>query len=196
MDNPEEDRLESIHFNNVLRTFQQYRIYSVRVLSFPGDPLLVPISSPTCCHFLTCQLSANSRRLRDYYALPLQHQALLDNLGWRKKIDLVDERIEANSRFLKTIVDYPAFFEGDSDQDEDGDECEHDDEDASGDSGNEHNGTTGIASVVEDEDEEDSGMEHSLEYVSFQPFAQPLFSPKGTPSIRRSARGSCTFPCP
>jgi carnosine N-methyltransferase len=80
----------------------------------------------------TYELSANSRRLRDYYALPLQHQAMLDSLGWRTKIDLVDQRIEANARFLKTIVDYPEIFEGDSDQQE----HEHDDEDADDDSDN------------------------------------------------------------
>lgn len=57
------------------------------------------------------QLSANSRRLRDYYALPLAHQSLLESLGWRKKIDLVDERIEANSRFLRAVVDYPEIFD-------------------------------------------------------------------------------------
>lgn len=69
----------------------------------------------TCCADLffvvKSQLSANSRRLRDYYALPLSHQSLLDSLGWRKKIDLVDERIEANSRFLRAVVDYPEIFD-------------------------------------------------------------------------------------
>lgn len=78
------------------------------------------------------KLSANSRRLRDYYALPLHHQALLDSLGWRTKIDLVDQRIEANARFLKTIVDYPEIFEGDSDQEE----HEHDYKGAGDDSDN------------------------------------------------------------
>ena len=161
MANPrEEDRLESIHFNNVLRAFQQYRIYSVRILSYPRNSPPTPTCSSTCYRFLTCQLSANSRRLRDYYALPLQHQALLDSLGWRKKIDLVDERIEANARFLKTVVDYPAFFEGDSDHDDDEDEDEREHEDASGGPGDEDHETTGIATV--DEDVEDFGMEHSL----------------------------------
>lgn len=84
-DDEDPEQLENLHFQSVISTFQQYRAYS---------------------------LSANSRRLRDYYALPLEHQALLDGLGWRKKIDLVDERVEANSRFLKAIVDYPEIFEG------------------------------------------------------------------------------------
>lgn len=60
---------------------------------------------------LISQLSANSRRLRDYYSLPLAHQSLLDSLGWRKKIDLVDERVEANARFLRAVVDYPEIFD-------------------------------------------------------------------------------------
>ena len=61
--------------------------------------------------------------------MPLQHQALLDSLGWRTKIDLVDQRIEVNARFLRTIVDYPEIFEGDSDH-------EHDDEGNGDDSDN------------------------------------------------------------
>jgi hypothetical protein len=81
--------------------------------------------------FAVVKLSANSRRLRDYYALPRRHQILLDSLGWRKKIDLVDERIEANTRFLRTVINYPEIFEGDSDLGEKG-ETEDDDEDVSG----------------------------------------------------------------
>lgn len=49
--------------------------------------------------------------MKDFLRTPLAHQALLESLGWRKKIDLVDDRIEANAKFLKEIVDYPEIFE-------------------------------------------------------------------------------------
>ena len=35
----------------------------------------------------------------------------MNELGWRKKIDLVDDCIEANAKFLKEIVDYPEIFD-------------------------------------------------------------------------------------
>ncbi|KAF9505920.1 hypothetical protein BS47DRAFT_1305975, partial [Hydnum rufescens UP504] len=83
---PTDEELETIHFNSVVAAFEQYRSYS---------------------------LSANSRRLKDFYTLPTAHQKLLNGLGWRNKIDLVDEKIEANAKFLKSIVDYPQIFEDD-----------------------------------------------------------------------------------
>jgi hypothetical protein len=68
--------------------------------------------------YLIEKLSANSRRLKDFLSLPLSHQKLLEDLGWRKKIDLVDEKIEANAAFLKQIVADPQIFDGEEDDED------------------------------------------------------------------------------
>ena len=106
------------------------------------------------------QLSANSRRLKDFYTLPIADQKLLDELGWRKKIDLVDEKIEANARFLKSIVDYPQIFEGDDEEDEE----EGEDED---DGRNEH--SRGHSDQTKDSDEDAARGTHlSKSYLPIQ----------------------------
>ncbi|SRR6266436_10191801 len=84
--------LEDLHFGTVLDAFAQYRQYS---------------------------LSANSRRLKDFYSLPISHQNLLNELGFRKKIDMVDQRIEANAKFLHAVVDHPDIFTEDHPSGED-----------------------------------------------------------------------------
>ncbi|KAF8333131.1 N2227-like protein-domain-containing protein [Cantharellus anzutake] len=77
--------LEDLHFRTVLDAFAHYRQYS---------------------------LSANARRLKDFYSLPLAHQKLLNELGFRERIDMVDQRIEANAKFLNAVVDHPDIFNG------------------------------------------------------------------------------------
>ncbi|KAF6745474.1 N2227-domain-containing protein [Ephemerocybe angulata] len=85
---------ERIHFQNVITTFNNYGQYS---------------------------LSANNRRRRDIYSLPLEDQDLLDSLGYKKKLDDADKAILANADFLSKIVENPEIFGHELD-DEDNDE--------------------------------------------------------------------------
>ena len=56
------------------------------------------------------QLSANHRRRKDLSTLPLADRALLDDLGYKKKLQEVDEAILANAKFLNKIVENPEIF--------------------------------------------------------------------------------------
>lgn len=56
------------------------------------------------------QLSANNRRRKDIYKLPRADQELLTALGYKTKLQLVDEAILANAKFLKQIVADPEIF--------------------------------------------------------------------------------------
>ncbi|KIM53992.1 hypothetical protein SCLCIDRAFT_137704 [Scleroderma citrinum Foug A] len=79
----EEVAEEQVHFQNVVQTFRQYARYS---------------------------LSANHRRRKDLSTLPLADRALLDDLGYKKKLQEVDEAILANAKFLNKIVENPEIF--------------------------------------------------------------------------------------
>ncbi|KAF8879826.1 N2227-like protein-domain-containing protein [Infundibulicybe gibba] len=74
---------EQIHFANVIATFQNYTQNS---------------------------LAANNRRRKDIYALPKADQDLLEKLGYKQKLDDVDNAIVANSDFLSQIVADPEIF--------------------------------------------------------------------------------------
>ncbi|KAH7908543.1 N2227-like protein-domain-containing protein, partial [Hygrophoropsis aurantiaca] len=74
---------EQIHFTNVVTTFQQYAQYS---------------------------LAANNRRRKDLYTLPPNDKKLLDNIGYREKLNAVDKAILVNAEFLKQIVANPEIF--------------------------------------------------------------------------------------
>jgi len=56
------------------------------------------------------QLSANHRRRKDLSTLPLADRALLDDLGYKKKLQEVDEAILSNAKFLNKIVENPEIF--------------------------------------------------------------------------------------
>ncbi|KAK7055822.1 carnosine N-methyltransferase [Favolaschia claudopus] len=74
---------EQIHFANVIVTFKNYAQYS---------------------------LSANNRRRKDFFTLPKQDQELLERLGYKAKLDLVDNAILANADFLSKVVSDPEIF--------------------------------------------------------------------------------------
>ncbi|KAK0447258.1 N2227-like protein-domain-containing protein [Armillaria borealis] len=83
---------EKRHFSNVIATFHKYTQYS---------------------------LTANNRRRRDLFTLPKADQDLLASLGYKEKLNLVDDAILANAAFLNQIVANPEIFGHDVD-DEDG----------------------------------------------------------------------------
>ncbi|KAK2466532.1 hypothetical protein APHAL10511_001394 [Amanita phalloides] len=74
---------ERKHFQEVITTFRNYARYSI---------------------------SANNKRRRDIYKLPRVDQEILDSLGYKKKIDDVDQAILANDRFVQQIVENPEIF--------------------------------------------------------------------------------------
>jgi hypothetical protein len=75
---------EQIQFTTVVSTFKNYEKYS---------------------------LSANNRRRKDIYTLPRADQELLDGLGYKNKLDAVDQAIVANSTFLAKIVEDTEIFD-------------------------------------------------------------------------------------
>ncbi|KIJ64917.1 hypothetical protein HYDPIDRAFT_111601 [Hydnomerulius pinastri MD-312] len=79
---------EQMHFSNVVTTFRQYAQYS---------------------------LAANNRRRKDVHMLPQADKALLDALGYKKKLQEVDTAILANADFLNKIVADPEIFGHDLD---------------------------------------------------------------------------------
>ncbi|KAJ7066398.1 N2227-domain-containing protein [Mycena amicta] len=74
---------EQLHFANVISAFQNYANYS---------------------------LSANNRRRKDFYTLNKEDQELLARLGYREKLDAVDEAIGKNAEFLTGVVADPEIF--------------------------------------------------------------------------------------
>ncbi|KAF7308312.1 N2227 domain-containing protein [Mycena chlorophos] len=76
-------KAQQLHFANVVSTFQNYAQYS---------------------------LSANNRRRKDLYTLPKADQELLSRLGYREKLDAVDEAIAKNADFLNGVVADPEIF--------------------------------------------------------------------------------------
>lgn len=55
-------------------------------------------------------MSANNRRRKDIYKLPQSDQEVLESLGYKQKLDEVDNAIRANAEFLKLIVESPEIF--------------------------------------------------------------------------------------
>jgi hypothetical protein len=68
----------------------------------------------------SAQLAGNNRRRKDIFTLPLEDQALLDQLGYKRKLLEIDDAILANAAFLNQIVANPEIFES-SPEDEDQD---------------------------------------------------------------------------
>lgn len=79
----QERRDEVAHFMKIVTAFRQYEAYAI---------------------------SANTRRRRDFYRLPKEDKEILDSLGWRKQLDMVDELIHENAKVLEGIVANPAIF--------------------------------------------------------------------------------------
>ncbi|KAH9045932.1 N2227-domain-containing protein [Lactarius hengduanensis] len=75
---------EQVHFQNVITAFQRYATYT---------------------------LAGNNRRRKDVFTLPREDQALLEQLGYKRKLADVDDAILANAAFLNQIVANPAIFE-------------------------------------------------------------------------------------
>ncbi|KAG5341441.1 hypothetical protein C0989_010381 [Termitomyces sp. Mn162] len=84
---------EEIHFSNVITTFRNYAQYS---------------------------LAANNRRRKDIYCLPSADQQVLEAIGYKKKLDQVDDAIRANAEFLALIVANPEIFGHEVDADAEG----------------------------------------------------------------------------
>ncbi|KAG6830182.1 hypothetical protein H0H87_008958 [Tephrocybe sp. NHM501043] len=84
---------EEIHFNNVITTFRNYAQYS---------------------------LAANNRRRKDIYRLPTADQQVLEVLGYKEKLDQVDDAIRKNAEFLSLIVASPEIFGRGLEAEEDG----------------------------------------------------------------------------
>lgn len=82
---------EQIHFQNVITAFQRYAPYT---------------------------LAGNNRRRKDVFTLPREDQALLEQLGYKRKLAAVDDAILTNSAFLNQIVANPAIFENGTPGDE------------------------------------------------------------------------------
>ncbi|KAJ3848069.1 N2227-domain-containing protein [Lentinula lateritia] len=87
---------EERHFSNVVATFRKYTSY---------------------------HLAANNRRRKDLFTLPKADRELLEQLGYKEKLDQVDKAILANEQFLNKIVIDPEIFGDDgNDAVEEGDE--------------------------------------------------------------------------
>ncbi|KAF8582380.1 N2227-domain-containing protein [Ramaria rubella] len=86
---------EQIHFSNIVATFERYEQHSI---------------------------SANLRRRKDFFQLPSEDQKLLEEIGWKKKLDEIDTAIQANARFLRNIVISPEIFERRTDGDNEGED--------------------------------------------------------------------------
>ncbi|KAG8991336.1 hypothetical protein FRB90_001390 [Tulasnella sp. 427] len=86
------DELEAQHFAKVIKTFREYETY---------------------------HLSANNRRRKDFLRVPRKNQELLEQVGWKKRLEEVDEKIAANQAFLNLLVDHPDIFSYEDQDDQD-----------------------------------------------------------------------------
>ncbi|KIY65522.1 N2227-domain-containing protein [Cylindrobasidium torrendii FP15055 ss-10] len=83
-------------FSNVISTFRQYSQYS---------------------------LSSNNRRRRDLFKLPKADQEVFIALGYRDKLNEVDEAIIKNAEFIEEIVDRPEIFGVEAEMEVDDEGC-------------------------------------------------------------------------
>ncbi|TFK75538.1 N2227-domain-containing protein [Pluteus cervinus] len=82
---------EQRHFANVIASFKRYAQYS---------------------------LSANNRRRQTIYNLPLEDRDILHKLGYRAKLDKIDQAILVNANFLDQMIAQPEIFGQDMETDE------------------------------------------------------------------------------
>lgn len=108
-------------FLNVVATFEQYETYAVSVSASINNQHLLRVACPRS------KLSANNRRRKDFYTLPLADQKLLDELGYKTKLAEVDKAIIANAQFVRQMVAEPQIFsELDTDEEDEGDDVDGD----------------------------------------------------------------------
>lgn len=114
----EEQRL----FLNVVATFEQYETYAVSVSASIKKPAFTEGPRVACPR---SKLSANNRRRKDFYTLPLADQKLLDELGYKTKLAEVDKAIIANAQFVRQMVAEPQIFsETDTDEEDEADDVD------------------------------------------------------------------------
>jgi carnosine N-methyltransferase len=108
------DEEEQMHFQNVITAIQQYAPYTVCPCALTHAAVVL-----NGCG----QLAGNNRRRKDIFALPREDQALIEQLGYKRKLSQVDDAILANAAFLNQIVANPEIFEngGPSESEEGGD---------------------------------------------------------------------------
>lgn len=93
---------EQIHFQKVITAFQRYAPFTVSAF-ICAYVQLFPLNNQ--------QLAGNNRRRKDVFTLPREDQALLEQLGYKRKLAAVDDAILTNAAFLNQIVANPAIFE-------------------------------------------------------------------------------------
>lgn len=71
------------HFLKIVFAFRQYEAYSI---------------------------TANNKRRRDFFKLPEEDRKLLEALGWKARLDKVDECIAVNAGVLQAFVENPEIF--------------------------------------------------------------------------------------
>ena len=71
------------HFLKIISAFRQYEVYSI---------------------------TANNKRRRDFFKLPEEDRKLLEALGWKARLDKVDECIAVNAGVLQAFVESPEIF--------------------------------------------------------------------------------------
>ena len=55
-------------------------------------------------------ITANNKRRRDFFKLPEEDRILLEALGWKARLDKVDECIAVNAGVLRAFVENPEIF--------------------------------------------------------------------------------------
>ena len=66
--------------------------------------------------YSSTQLSANNRRRKDLYSLQKADQDVLNDLGYKEKLEAIDKAILVNASFLAQIVQDPEIFGHDLDE--------------------------------------------------------------------------------
>ena len=74
--------------------------------------------TPISWIYSSTQLSANNRRRKDLYSLSKADQNLLNDLGYKEKLEAIDKAILVNASFLAQIVVDPEIFGHDLDANE------------------------------------------------------------------------------
>lgn len=55
-------------------------------------------------------ISANTRRRRDFFKIPVEDRTLLESVGWKSHLDKVDDLIAENAKVLNQLVANPTIF--------------------------------------------------------------------------------------
>ncbi|KAJ9115859.1 hypothetical protein QFC22_005001 [Naganishia vaughanmartiniae] len=87
------------YFRNTLKSFDDYARYHASSTFLAS----LPFKQLTSLHAPHLQLSANHARRMGFLTLPKDQRAMLVKLGYRDKLDAVDEGIRRNGEFLDEI---------------------------------------------------------------------------------------------